>query len=246
MEITMTESNQTSNRDSQPYRLPWYLFGLANLAIVLSFSLVFWYLLIDPVVSPVGLYPEPFLVVLFWSILSVVFLGFNLEFYGFEKLRQPLRGIVLIGTAITLAIAITALLTLGLGWYNPSFSASRPEGLGFVSAELYVLIGFFTYLSLVINWGHWPWKHLGLRQPWLGITEILSTTALTLIIYIVLVLPNIAIWAEAGNNVLELTTTIGWFYSRHRIGCSHRTTHRQLALETGRTRRAHGSCLASR
>lgn len=32
-------------------------------------------------------------------------------------------------------------------------------------------------------------------------------------VYAVLVLPNVATWAEPGNSVLDLTTTIGWFYS---------------------------------
>lgn len=209
----MTDESMAGGRGVRRRGLPWYLFGLANFVIVLALSLVFWYLLIDPVFSPLGIYPEPFFVALFWTILSVVFLGFNLEFFGFETLRQPLRGIVLIGATTLLGIAIAALLALGLGRLDPSFSAGRPEGLGFVAAELFVLIGFFTYLTLVINWAHWPWQHLGLRQPWLGITELLAATGITILIYAVLVYPSVAAWADQGNVVLDLNTTIGWFYS---------------------------------
>lgn len=209
----MEDTSQIDERSARRRVLPWPLFGIANFVVVLVLSLVFWYLLVDPVFSPLGIYPEPFFVVLFWTILSVVFLGFNLEFYGFDKLGQPLRGLVLIGVTVALGIAFTVLLTLVLGRFDPSFAAGREGGLGFVTAELFVLIGFFTYLTLVINWAHWPWQHLGLRQPWLGITEILAATGVTIIIYAVLVLPNVATWAKPGNSVLDLNTTIGWFYS---------------------------------
>lgn len=209
----MVDTSQIGESSVRRRGLPWYLFGLANLVVVSALSLIFWYLLIDPVISPLGIYPEPFFVVLFWTILAVVFLGFNLELYGFERLGQPVRGLVLIGVAVALAVAITALLTLGLGRYDPSFSAGRADGLGFVTTELYVLIGFFTYLTLVINWAHWPWRDLGLRQPWLGITEILAATGVTILLYAILVFPNVAVWAEPGNALLDLNTTIGWFYS---------------------------------
>ena len=208
----MVDTSQIDGHGVRRRGLPWHVFGLANFAVVTALALIFWYLLVDPVVSPLGIYPEPFFVVLFWTILCVVFLGFNLEFYGFERLGQPLRGLALIGAAVALAIAITALITLGLGGYDPSFAAGRAGGVGFVAAELYVLIGFFTYLTLVINWAHWPWLNLGLRQPWLGITEILAATGVTILLYAVLVFPNVAVWAEPGNVLLDLNTTIGWFY----------------------------------
>lgn len=209
----MTDSNAADDKGGVRRRgMPWYLFGIANLAIVSGLSLAFWYLLIDPAISPFATYPEPFFVVLFWTILSVVFLGFNLEFYGFDRLAQPLRGFSVMAAAIGMGVGITALITLGIGSLDPTFSASRADGLGFVSAELYVLIGFFTYLTLVINWGHWPWRNLGLRQPWLGLTEILAATGITILVYAILVLPSVAVWAELGNVVLDLNTTIGWFY----------------------------------
>ncbi len=209
----MTDANAADDKGGVRRRgLPWYLFGLANFAIVSGLSLAFWYLLIDPAISPFATYPEPFFVVLFWTILSVVFLGFNLEFFGFDKLGQPVRGLAVMAAAISLGLAITTFITLGIGGFDPSFSASRADGLGFVSAELYVLIGFFTYLTLVINWGHWPWRNLGLRQPWLGLTEILAATGITILAYAMLVLPSVAVWAEPGNVLLDLNTTIGWFY----------------------------------
>ena len=40
----------------------------------------------------------------------VVFLGFNLEFWGFDRLNQPFRGLVLVAVAVGLAIACTSLL----------------------------------------------------------------------------------------------------------------------------------------
>lgn len=208
----MTEANAADDKGGVRRRgLPWYLFGIANFGVVSGLSLAFWYLLIDPAISPFATYPEPFFVVLFWTILSVVFLGFNLEFFGFEGLGQPIRGLAIMAAAISLGIGITALITLGIGALDPTFAASRADGLGFVSAELYVLIGFFTYLTLVINWGHWPWRDLGLSQPWLGLTEILAATGITILMYSILVLPSVSA-AAPGTALLDLNTTIGWFY----------------------------------
>ena len=136
--------------------LTWYWFGLANLVIVLALAFGFWYLLIDPSTSVVNSYPEPFDEILFWAILIVVFLGFNLEFHWFDRLAQPLRGLVLIAVTVGLAFGITFLFE-GWGHYDPAFSTKVAMGNGYFLAALFVLFGFFTYLTVVINWDHWPW-----------------------------------------------------------------------------------------
>jgi AAT family amino acid transporter len=205
-------ADQPTAPAAQQRSLPWWGFGLANLLVVVALSLGSWYLLVDPKVSPLHTYPFPYQEVLFWAILYVVFIGFNLEFYGFDRIRQPLRGLVLIGVTVGLAIGTTALMAFW-GYYDPAFTATRAGGDGYLTPALYVLFGFFTYLTVVVNWDHWPWRHRGLSQPSLGIAEIAATTAPTVILFAVFILPNLASWARPGHQLLSLTTTIGWVYS---------------------------------
>ena len=190
---------------------PWYLFGLANMVVVCGLALGFWYLLVDPSTSLVFTYPEPFDEMLFWAILMVVFLGFNLEFHWFDRLRQPLKGLVLTGVTVAAAIAITYLFK-GWGHFNPEFSSGVKAGNGYFAGALYVLFGFYTYLLVVINWDHWPWRHVGLKQPWLGIAEIGTVTVPTVILYALFGSPNLATWAKPLHNLLDIPTTIGVVY----------------------------------
>ncbi|MGH3495432.1 MAG: hypothetical protein ACRDQ1_19690, partial [Sciscionella sp.] len=145
-------------------------------------------------------------------ILLVVFFGFNLEFHGFDRIRQPWRGLALIVVTVAVALGITALMALW-GRFDPAFAAGRSGGNGYLTPALYVLFGFFTYLTVVINWGHWPWRDKGLTQPSLGFTEIVGVTAPTVVLFLAFVIPNQASWAKPGHNLLGLTTTIGWVYS---------------------------------
>ncbi|MGH7750681.1 MAG: hypothetical protein ACREQ5_38810, partial [Candidatus Dormibacteria bacterium] len=94
---------------------PWLVTGLLTLAVVIALSLSSWYLLVDPRWSPHPTYPYPCNAVLFWAILMVVFLGFNLEFWGFDRLTQPVKGLAIIAAVVGLAIGMTALLAVGLG-----------------------------------------------------------------------------------------------------------------------------------
>lgn len=192
---------------------PWYGFGIANFLVLSALALVFWYLLADPVISPLKIYPMPFNLGLFWAILAAVFLGFNLEGFGFGRLPQPVRGLALMVATVLLALAIAYALVGLWGRLDPDFSAGRPGYLGYLTAALPVLFGFFTYVTVVINWGHWPWAQLGLKQPWVGIGDILLMTPLTLLAYALLALPSLAVWARPGAYLLDLNTTIGWWYA---------------------------------
>jgi AAT family amino acid transporter len=183
--------------------------GALTLAIVVALSLGSWYLLVDPKWSPRPTYPFPCNAVLFWAILMVVFLGFNLEFWGFSRLAQPVKGLAIIAVVVGLAIGMTTLLAFGLGHIDPRFAADRKGGLGYFAGALFVLFGFFTWVTVVVNWGHWPWAQMG--QPRIGALEIGSVLAPTVVIYVVLGLPTMAI--SAGSTILPLNTLIGWFYS---------------------------------
>jgi AAT family amino acid transporter len=212
----MPAENVPAHRPSTAARrrrksLPWWGFGLANLLVIVILALGSWYLLIDPAWSPLATYPFPFEEVLFWAILLVVFFGFNLEFYGFDRIPQPWRGLALIAVTVALAIGITALMGLW-GKFDPAFAVGRSGGNGYLTPALSVLFGFFTYLTVVINWGHWPWRHKGLGQPSVGLAEIAAVTTPTVVAFLAFVVPNEASWATPGHNLLGLTTTIGWVY----------------------------------
>ncbi|MGH3516879.1 MAG: hypothetical protein ACRDQ7_05575 [Haloechinothrix sp.] len=140
-------------------------------------------------------------------------MGFNLEFHGFDNLRQPIRGIVLILLTIAISVAITFALSYGWGHFDASFAANREQGNGYLTGALFVLFGFFTYVMAVVNWGHWPWTKLTTKQPWIGIGEITLLTVPTVVIYAVLGLPGLALWADPAKAWLSTNTLIGWFYS---------------------------------
>ncbi len=191
----------------------WFLLGLAQLAVVTVLAVGSWWLLADPKTSPFSLYPLPFNAALFWAVLFVVFVGFNMEFHSFARLRQPVRGLVIIACTAAFAIAFTWLLGVGFGSLAPDFAAGRADGLGWFTGALFVLFGFFTYVMVVVNWGHWPWVDLGLRQPLVGLCEINFMLLPTLGLYLVIGLPSISGASPAGSSLMTLNTVLGWFYS---------------------------------
>ncbi|HWJ66094.1 MAG TPA: hypothetical protein VNT31_05425 [Nocardioides sp.] len=199
------------HNDSRP--MAWWAFGLANLAVVLVASLLGWWLLADPETSPLGVYPLPFNAALFWALMFVVWTGFNLELAGFDRLPQPLRGVVFTAATAAFAVGVTWLLGHGLGALDPSFAAGRDGGLGYFTGALFVLFGFSTYVMAVVNWNHWPWTDRGLRQPLVGLCEIAFLLGPTLVLYVVLGIPAVADRLPASGPVLELNALLGWYYS---------------------------------
>ncbi|MGI9157065.1 MAG: hypothetical protein ACR2FG_10565 [Marmoricola sp.] len=129
----------------------WWAHGLTNLIIVLALTFGGWYLLNDPSTSPLDVYPLPFNAALFWALLFVVWSGFNLEFAGFTRLAQPLRGLTITAATAIFAIAVTWALSSGVGHFYPDFAASRDGGTGYFTGALFVLFGFSTYVLVVIT-----------------------------------------------------------------------------------------------
>ncbi|MGB3485054.1 MAG: hypothetical protein WBB07_22890 [Mycobacterium sp.] len=206
---SLSRSTGTATRESPPYR--WVVFGLANLAVVLGVSVAGWYLLADPELSPWNFYPLPFNAALFWAILFVVFVGFNAEFTGFNRLKQPWRGLAITAATAVFGVAVTWILAAGLGSVNPDFAPERDGGLGYFAGALFVLFAFGTFVIVVLNWQHWPWPQLGLTQPAVGLAEIAAVLGPTLLLYFALGLP--AITAGPSDPVMSLDTLMGWFYS---------------------------------
>jgi len=191
----------------------WWAHGVANLAIVLVVTFVGWYLLADPETSPLYVYPLPFNAALFWALMFVVWSGFNLEFFGFDRIRQPMRGIALTAATAVFAILVTYALAEGLGQVNLDFAASREGGLGYFTGALFVLFGFSTWVLTVINWDHWPWTDLGFKQPVVGVCEIASLFVPTILLYVALGVPAVSAATEPGSALIGIDTLLGWYYS---------------------------------
>jgi amino acid transporter, AAT family len=209
---TIEADDGLSHRSAQR-SISWYTFGIANLVIIVILSLAFWWFLADPKWSPFHLYPQPITAALFWAILVTVFVGFNLEFAGFGKLRQPVKGIAAILVICVIAVAFMLAIAYGWGHFDPAFAASRAGGLGYQTGSLFVLFGFLIYVMAVINWGHWPWSSLKISQPWVGIGDIALMTIPTFLLFAFFVLPDLGSFARPGRDIMNVNTAIGFFYS---------------------------------
>ncbi|WP_243454362.1 hypothetical protein [Desulfosporosinus fructosivorans] len=185
-------------------------FALAHLAIIFLVSFIVWNLFADPKQGVWKLYPQPFGAVLFWFIMEVVFLVFMLEFWPFNRFRQPLMGLVTFLVSTVLAFLTVGILVLGVGAFEPAFN---PSGAGWTATGMIVLLGFYCFGILPTSMGHWPWVDLGLKQPMVGIIEFFVGFFLTFIGYLVLIYPNVASWSASGKVILPLVTAVGWFYS---------------------------------
>ena len=190
----------------------WIRHGLASSAVVMILSVVSWWLLADPSWAVFDAYPLPFNGYLFWAIIFVVFAGFNLEFAQFASIRQPWRGLTITAATITFSVVATNVIAHGIGRFYPDFSADRTGGLGYFAAALFVLYAFGTYVLTVVNWGHWPWVQLGLKQPVIGWCEIAFWFFPTLALFLVFGLPAISETTTPGSALMSIDTTIGWFY----------------------------------
>lgn len=210
---TMSEAGTADVRDVPAKRtLPWWAFGLANIAVVGVLSVVAWWLLVDPRWSLLGSYPQPYTAVLFWTIISVVWVAFSFGWLGPARLPQPARGLVGIGLTLAMGVGITLLLGHVYGRVDPSFAADREGGAGFTTGNLIVLFAFFFYVTAVVNWGQWPWSK-GTAQPYTGLGEVALLAIPTLAVYALLALPNLATWGDPASAPLPVPTLVGWFYS---------------------------------
>ena len=192
--------------------VPWWAFGLANLAVVCVLGLVSWYLFADPQWSVSDIYPQPLTAWMFWTIIAFVWAGFTFELSPFARLAQPWKGLAVAVVTGGLGALITWLLAAGWGSVDASFAGSRADGAGYILGSLIVLYSFVMYTMSAVNWGHWPWSGSGLRQPWLGAASFGALVVPTLLLYVVFAVPSMATWAEPTAALLDPYTQIGFFY----------------------------------
>ncbi len=201
---------QTQQKPPFGLQLGPVTFSVMSLLVIAVGSYLIWALLADPSRAVWKTYPQPFGVVLFWSILFVVFFGFLGQLWGLGHLPQPIGGVTWFMLTTALAVVVPSVLLHGYGALDPAFDIGKG---GYTATTMIVLIGFYTWGILGTSMGHWPWVDLGLKQPWVGIGGFLFGFVLTFLGYLVLIYPNLASWTSPERTVLPLTTVIGWFYS---------------------------------
>jgi AAT family amino acid transporter len=128
-------------------------------------------------------------------------------------LKQPTLGIVGFVVSFVFSIIAIWIVNYGLGALDHAFAPDRPGGLGFLTGCMFVMLGFYFYGASVAQWGHWPWTDAGVKQPMVGVGELLMCTVIALAGYLILVYPNLAVWAGEGGRVVDMSTALGWFYS---------------------------------
>jgi AAT family amino acid transporter len=208
--MSTTQQNEPIVTTPSPRTTSWWVHGLATLLVVVVVTILGWYLLADPTTSPLGVYPLPFNAALFWALMFVVWTGFNLELFGFSRIPQPLRGVVYLAATVVFAVVVTWALAAGLGSVAPDFAASRDGGTGYFTGALFVLFGFSTYVLVVLNWAHWPWTDMGLKQPMVGLCEVAFVFVPTVLLYALLGIPSVS---STGAPLLSVNALLGWYYS---------------------------------
>jgi AAT family amino acid transporter len=191
-----------------------WAYGIVTLLIILIVSFIGWYIFIDPQTAIFKIYPQPFGAILFWAILAVVWQCFNSGFWPFFKLNQPLAGILGLAAGLALTALVLWVINYLWGYFDPTFSYSREGGLGWLTSAMFVLFGFYWYGAIAAQFAHWPFQDGGLEnQPLLGIAEIMLATVISLICYLFIIFPNLAVWAKPGNVLMDMPTGLGWFYT---------------------------------
>jgi amino acid transporter, AAT family len=212
MATTADTSAAGADRTVPDRTLPWWAFGLANVAVIAVLSVVSWWLLVDPSWSPLGAYPQPYTATLFWTIISTVWVAFNFEWLGPVGMRQPARGLVAMLLALALGSSITFLLAHLWGHFDPTFAAAREGGAGYTTGNLIVLFAFFFFVTVAVNWSHWPFAAGSVGQPHTGLAEVGVLMVPTFVLFAIFVLPNLATWAVPGTALMSVPTLIGWYY----------------------------------
>jgi AAT family amino acid transporter len=162
----------------------------------------------------------------------------------FERMRQPLRGVVqtvvnLVLVWFTMHVVFYKVIGLAFNFLSQenlnalaaggqailadgqaaSLQVMEARDFGQRGIVAFVLIGFFTYPFVTILFAKWPIRPSKLTQPQAGLAEIGWCTSLTVLFYTVLIVP---FWATvcAPAIALEHALWSGLAGTRHLPGCS--------------------------
>lgn len=177
---------------------------------ILVVALLSWWAIGDPKWGVFGDNQPAVAAVLFWGILTIVWTGFQFESWPFNKLAQPLSGVLQTVFVLLLALASVWLFTYVIGSWDPTFSHDAPAGAGYTASAFVVLIGFYAYTLIVAGWAKYPFEHR--PQPESGVGQWLVGAMLTLVGAVVLIYPNFN-HALMDAAPLKRPAVLGWIYS---------------------------------
>lgn len=202
----------TQNAKAKPV-----LYGVLAPLLIFLVSWLTWYFVIDPT-GPLAIYPHKAGGFIFWMIIGVVWFAFNGELYSFRNLSQPGKGIILVILTTALAVFLVWFLNVLWGSFDPAFSINRPpSNFGIFAGALMVLIGFYAWPVQALTWQHWPWSDSGMKQPYIGIAEFFVGFFITVLLYMFLIFPAVAMWQSpdwfhGAKPLFSVPTVVGWFY----------------------------------
>jgi amino acid transporter, AAT family len=171
-----------------------------------------WFLFSD-LRGPMKLFPYPFVMYLAIMILVGLWQHMLLGDWPFEKMKQPVKGIVLTVVNILVTFFVIHVIfyrVFGLGFNFLSQSnlnalaeagkAITPNGpipldkmvkSHFAESAIvsFVLIGFFTYPVITILFAKWPIRPSNLEQPQAGFAELGWDSLVTLFVFVILIVP---------------------------------------------------------
>ena len=205
------------------------LTGIVSLVVFTLIALGTWYLLSDPR-GIMKWFPYPFVMYLAMMILVGLYQHMFLGDWPFQKIGQPLRGIIQTIMNVVLVWFIIDVLfyrVLGVGFNFLSYygldAIKQPGKMAQIAVVCFVLIGFYSYPVFTIFFGKWPVHPSNLKQPESGLAEIGWASFITLFCYAVLIVPFFGSlpafkgaalspsWWEAIGGTTHVHWVFGWW-----------------------------------
>lgn len=196
---------------------------LTGIICTISFFIIAWatwYVFGDPR-GPIGWFPQPFVMILAMMILVGVWMHMLFGNWPFQKMPQPLQGVVMtvVNALLTwFVIEVFFYRFLGAGINFVNFYSFGPNARAAVVG--FILMAFFCYPAATILMGKWPIAATT-PQPAKGLAEFCFGTVLTMLFYAVCVapfftaisgIPNIApAWWSNLAGTGHLHWTFGWY-----------------------------------
>lgn len=220
------------------------LTGIVSFATFFLVAWGTWYVFSDPR-GLVKWFPYPFVMYLAMMILVGLWQHMFLGDWPFEKLSQPVRGIVetfvnLVLVWFVIHVIFDKVFGLGFNFLSQANlnelaaagKAIQADGtpmaadimakkhLAQSAVVAFVLIGFFSYPFVTILFGKWPIRPSNMTQPQAGLAELGWCSLLTLFFYTVLIVP---FWGATYSKVFASSIALNtpWWSDIAGIGHLH-------------------------